>query len=54
MSTKRRRKMRRKHNFPTRRVNPITGDITMENKPHVVYIPTEEVTLLLNADGVQK
>jgi hypothetical protein len=49
---KRPRKMKNKHNFPVRRVNPITGEITMENQSHTVLVPPEPVTLLLNEDGV--
>jgi len=49
---KRPKKMAYKHNFPIRRVHPITGAISMENQPHKVLIPGEPVTLLLTADAV--
>lgn len=48
------KKLNRKHNFPTRRVNPITGQITMENQPHTVLIPIEPVTIYLTEEGVQR
>lgn len=49
---KRRKKMKNMHNFLVRKINPITGKITIVKEPHVVLVPPEPVTLSLTKEGI--
>jgi hypothetical protein len=50
--SKRPKKMRLKHPFYFRVVNPMTGKITMDKQPHTVLIPSVPIKLHITEDGV--
>jgi hypothetical protein len=49
---KRPKKMRAKHMFYIRQVNPMTGKISMDKQPHTVLIPREPITIHITSDRV--